>query len=89
MTTEEAKIQIEYRKDFATPAQIEALDMGIKALNEVECYKQAIEKIKAEIDENIQDCLLPKIHDPRWGGRYEAFKESLEIIDRHIKGVKS
>lgn len=34
MTNEEAIIQLEYRKDFATPMQIEALNMGIKALEQ-------------------------------------------------------
>lgn len=33
MTREEAIIQLEYRKDFATKDQIEALDMAITALN--------------------------------------------------------
>lgn len=33
MTREEAIIQLEYRKDFATKDQIEALDMAIAALN--------------------------------------------------------
>ena len=32
MTKEQAIIQLEYRKDFATPDQIEALDMAISAL---------------------------------------------------------
>lgn len=67
----------------------EALDTALDALDVVDKYKKAIEEIKAEIDENIQDCLLPKTHDPRWGGRCEAFKESLEIINKHLKGVES
>ena len=75
MTTEEAKIQIEYRKDFATPAQLEALDMGTKALDEVERYKKAIEEIKAEI--------LSLKGDNFPNGYY------VKIIEKHIKEVES
>lgn len=32
MTREQAILQIEYRKDFATPDQIQAIDMAINAL---------------------------------------------------------
>ena len=36
MTREEAIIHLGYLKDFKTPAQIEALDMAIKALEQPE-----------------------------------------------------
>lgn len=75
MTTEEAKIQIEYRKDFATPAQIEALDMELKALDEVERYKQAIDDIKAEILSLKGDNFPNDFY--------------VKIIDKHIKEVES
>ena len=67
----------------------EALDTVLDALDLVDKYKKAIEEIKAEIDENIQECQSPLVHDLRWTGRFQAFIESLEIINKHLKGVKS
>ena len=37
MTREEAKLHLGYLKDFKTPAQVEALDMAIKALEQEPC----------------------------------------------------
>ena len=37
MTREEAIIQLEYRKDFATKDQIEAIDMAIDSLSQEPC----------------------------------------------------
>ena len=100
MTTDKAKEIVddvfgvyysEYRGqgDYNEDEAQEALDMAIKALDEVEKYKKAIKEIKAEIDENIQECQSPIVHDLRWSGRFQAFIESLEIIDKHIKEVES
>lgn len=75
VTTDEAKLQIDYRKDFATPEQIEALNMAQNALDEVEKYKKAIEEIKTEI--------LSLKGDNFPNGYY------VKIIDKHLKGVKS
>lgn len=68
MNKEQAIIQLEYRKDFATPDQIEALDMAISALS-------AIEKIRAEIEESHYIT-----QDPIYARGLET---ALEIIDKH------
>ena len=44
----------------------------------------AIEDIKAEIDEHIQDCQLPQGHDPWWNGKKDGLQDALEIIDKHM-----
>lgn len=93
MTTNEAKELIENGAAHEEEVDFyerlyEARKVAVKALDEVEKYKKAIEEIKAEIDENIQECQSPLVHDLRWTGRFQAFIESLEIIDKHLKGVK-
>lgn len=47
MNKEQAIIQLEYRKDFATPDQIEALDMAISALSADGEYIKKEDAIKA------------------------------------------
>lgn len=47
-----------------------------------------IEDIKAEIDENIQDCQLPQGHYPWWNGRKDGLKDALEIIETRITKMK-
>ena len=96
MTTEEAKIQIEYRKDFATPSQIEALDMGIKALDEVEKYKQIIEDIKdifidSLIFGELWDFKNDKISDDDVIHEMNRVfqNEIVQAIDKHLKEVES
>ena len=94
MTTDEAKVQIECRKDFATLAQIEALDMGIKALDEVEKYKQIIEDIKdifidSLIFGELWDFKHDKISDDDVINEMNrVFKnEVVQAINKNLKGV--
>lgn len=94
MTTEEAKLQIEYRKDFATPAQIEALNMGIKALDEVERYKQIIEDIKEIFIDSLIFGELWAFKDDKISDddvineMNRVFKnEVMQAISKHSKGA--
>lgn len=85
MTTEEAKLQIEYRKDFATPAQIEALDMAKNALDKIEKYRKAIEGIKTEITST--ECAYSfSIHSDSFAFA-RGLEVALEIINKHLKGA--
>lgn len=93
MTTEEAKLQIEYRKDFATPAQIEALNMAQNALDEVERYKQIIDDIKdifidSLIFGELWDFKDDKISDDDVINEMNRVfrNEVMQAIDKHLKG---
>lgn len=83
MTTEEAKIQIEYRKDFATPAQIEALDMAQKALDKIEKYRKAIEGIKTEITST--ECAYSFGNHSDSLAFAHGLELALEIVSKHTK----
>ncbi len=85
MTTEEAKIQIEYRKDFATPEQIEALDMGIKALDKVEKYQQAIHDIKIEINTAYASSFITRSDGTAFACGLEL---AFDIINKYTERVK-
>ena len=54
--------------------------MAIQAIRQM----YAIDDIRAEIDEHIQDCQLPQGHDPWWNGRKDGLNDALEIINDRI-----
>ena len=59
-----------------------------EALSATIDYEKAIEDVKAEIEEHIQDCQLPQWHDPWWNGRKDGLEDALEII-KHISGKEN
>lgn len=85
MTTEEAKLQIEYRKDFATPAQIEALDMAKNALDKIEKYRKAIKGIKTEITST--ECAYSFSTRPDSSAFSCGLELAFEIVSKHTEGL--
>lgn len=59
---------------------ITALEMAIKSL-------EAWEKVKAEIEVERADCQIYKLHYAFWDGEDYAYKECLNIIDKHLQEV--
>lgn len=46
---------------------------------------EELEKIKAEIEVEIEDCIPAYGHDAWWNGKKYGFEEALAILDKHIK----
>ena len=59
MSVEEAIMQLDWRKDFATPSQITALDMAIRSLEAWEKVKDDL-KYSADIVHNGQNAFTYK-----------------------------
>ena len=94
MTTNEAKEVLEGIKSYENTMDLienhsvsvqDACTIGINAIDEVERYKKVIEDIKAEISKDRALC--GNFSD----GIATAYglKRALNIIDKHVKEVKS
>lgn len=95
MAIDQAIMQLEYRKDFATKDQIIALDMAINSLKAWKSVKKYLEEEQefayADFERYKVECLgqdwddvydsLPQ-DDYRFG-----MKRAIEIINEHLKGV--
>lgn len=57
---------------------------ALKAIFDGKPLSSIHDDIKAEIEENIQDCQLPQGHDLWWNGRKDGLIDALVIINEHI-----
>lgn len=66
MTNEEAIVHLEYRKDFATQAQIEALDMAIEALKRIPDGATNGDVIKALFKDRNLSIIQERLEHTHW-----------------------